>query len=122
MSFAHNSHEHAASTVLPLFGRPRMQGYLDACGGDSIAALELYRWNSRASGAFWETLSHLEVVLRNVLATRLPERHAAAGRTGSWLDDPAHELDAVARRDIAKARQRVRGKGKSASTDQTNPE
>lgn len=121
MLFAHNSHhnEHAGSTVLLLFSQPRMQGYLDACGGDPAAALALYSWNTQISGAFWETLSHLEVVLRNVLASRLAERHAAAGRPGSWLDDPARELDGLARKDIAKARQRVRAKGKPDSDGQT---
>lgn len=117
----HNSHagEHESSTVLPLFGQPRMQGYLDVCYADPTAALELYRWNTRVSGAFWETLSQLEVVLRNVLAGRLADRHAAAGRPGSWLDDPARELDGIARKDIAKARGRVRAKGKQHSHDQT---
>ena len=121
MLFDHNSSsdEHESSTLLPLFGQPRMQGYLDVCGGDPGAALQLYRWNTRASGAFWETLSHLEVVLRNVLASRLGERHAAAGRPGSWLDDPARELDGRAHRDIAQARGRVRAKGKQPSDGQT---
>ena len=96
-----------------------MQGYVDAAGGDVAAALELYRWNTQVSGAFWETLSHLEIVLRNVLAGRLGARHAAAGRPGSWLDDRAGELDGRARQDIAKARQRVRAKGKAASDAQT---
>ncbi|GAA2783215.1 hypothetical protein [Saccharopolyspora taberi] len=120
MLFAHNSHnnEHARSTLL-LFSQPRTQGYLDACGADAEAALELYRWNTQISGAFWETLSHLEIVLRNALADRLAGRHAAAGRPGSWLDDPARELDGFARKDIAKARQRVRAKGKPDCDGQT---
>ncbi|MHA6805950.1 hypothetical protein [Salinifilum ghardaiensis] len=59
-----------------------------------------------------------EVVLRNVLASRLSERHAAAGRTGSWLEDTARELDGRAREDIAKARQRVCTKGKPESDGQ----
>ncbi|MDR7304555.1 hypothetical protein [Haloactinomyces albus] len=90
-----------ADTVLPLFSAPRTQGYLDACGGDPTAALELYRWNAAVSGAFWEMLSHLEIVLRNVLANRLAAQHAAAGRAGPWLDDTAGELDIRARKDIA---------------------
>ncbi|WP_438388811.1 hypothetical protein [Actinopolyspora saharensis] len=121
MSPAHNPHatESPDSALLSLFGVPRMQSYLDACGGDPAAALDLYRWNARISGAFWETLGHLEVVLRNVLAGRLAARHAAAGRVGSWLDDTAGELDKRARRDIATARQRVRAKGKVADEGQT---
>ncbi|SDP95149.1 Abi-like protein [Actinopolyspora xinjiangensis] len=110
--------ESAKDALFSLFGSPRMWGYSHACGGDPVAALELYRWNTRISGAFWETLSHLEIALRNVLAERLAARHAAAGRAGSWLDDPSRELDRRARRDIASARQRVRVKGKTASEGQ----
>lgn len=104
--------------LLPLLGEPRVQGYLDACGGDGAAALALYQWNTRAGGAFWETLSHLEIALRNVLASRLAARHAAARRAGSWLDDPAQELDNRARRDIAKARRRVKAKRKEPTEGQ----
>ncbi|MER5391945.1 hypothetical protein [Saccharopolyspora sp. NPDC002686] len=121
MRFDHNSHAPSprVGIVLSHFATPRMQGYLDACGGDPAAALDLYRWNAQMSGALWETLGHLEVVLRNVLADRLAARSAAAGRSGSWLDDTARELDDRARRDITKARQRVRAKGKAASNAQT---
>ncbi|SFT89114.1 Abi-like protein [Actinopolyspora lacussalsi subsp. righensis] len=113
-----DSGETGNDTLFSLFGVPRMRGYLDACGGDPDIALELYRWNTRISGAFWETLSHLEIVLRNVLARRLAVRHATAGRAGSWLDDPNRELDHRARREITEARQRVNRKGKTASDGQ----
>ena len=120
MSSDHNAPSRAtASTVLSFLGKPRVRGYLDACGGDPDAALALYRWNTLAGGALWESLSHLEIVLRNVLADRLAARHTAAGRPESWLDDPAGELDARARRDIAAARRRARSKGKSATEGQT---
>ncbi|GGM43144.1 hypothetical protein GCM10011608_29800 [Micromonospora sonchi] len=66
-----------------------------------------------------ETLSHLEVVLRNVLAEQLAARHAAAGRAGTWLDDPADELDQRARADIREARRRVVAKGKQPADGQT---
>lgn len=117
MSWGNNSPPESA--VLVLFGAPRVRGYLDACGGDVADALALYRWNTQISGAYWETLGHVEIVLRNVLAERMAARHAAAGRAGAWLDDPAGELDERARRDITAARQRVRSKGKSASDGQT---
>ncbi|MFC7342379.1 hypothetical protein [Saccharopolyspora griseoalba] len=106
-------------TASRLFGVPRMRGYLDAVGGDPAAALELYRWNTAVGGAFWETLGHVEVVLRNALADRLAARHAAAGRPGSWLDDAARELDGRARRDIAKARRRAGAKSGDAGDAQT---
>lgn len=119
MSSDHNATSRAAAgTVLSFLGKPRTRGYLEACGGDPDAALRLYRWNTQASGALWESLSHLEVVLRNVLAARLAARHLAADRRGSWLDDPAGELDRRAHRDIKAARTRARAKGKPASDAQ----
>lgn len=117
MSSDHNAPPQA-TTVLSFLGAPRVQGYLDACGGDPDAALMLYRWNTQASGALWESLSHLEIVLRNVLSERLAARHRTAGRPGSWLDDAAGELDHRAHRDINAARSRARAKGKPASDAQ----
>ncbi|WP_146017615.1 MULTISPECIES: hypothetical protein [Micromonospora] len=61
----------------------------------------------------------MEVVLRNVLAEQLAARHAAMGRAGTWLDDPAGELDQRARADIREARRRVVAKGKQPADGQT---
>jgi hypothetical protein len=91
----------------------RLSTYLAACGGDQTAALELYVWNTRVGGAFWETLGLVEVVLRNALDQRLAARHTRLQRPGSWLDDPAGELHQHARADIATARRRVRVKRKT---------
>lgn len=95
-----------------------MAVYLARCSQDAHASLELYAWNSRASATYWETLGHLEVALRNALSTRLALRHRRLQRRGSWLEDPHGELDAQAHADTAKARRRVRRKGKQASDGQ----
>ncbi|MFK4087380.1 hypothetical protein ACI2LF_24950 [Kribbella sp. NPDC020789] len=90
------------------FGIPRFEGYVRHCGGDTTAALEFYQWNLEASAAFWESLGHLEVVLRNRIAERLAIRRERLGRSGSWLDTSStSELDSRARADIGKARQRL---------------
>jgi hypothetical protein len=86
----------------------RMSAYLQVCDHDLSTALRLYRWNTAVSGAWWEALAHLEVVLRNALDRRLAARHERKGRPGSWLDDPAHDLHQRARDDIATARRRLR--------------
>jgi hypothetical protein len=114
-----NSASGSATVVLRHLSVPRMRDYLAQCGGDPVAGLDLYRWNTAASGAFWETLGHLEIVLRNVLADRLAARHAALGRRGSWLDDPTGELDRRALADIREARRRVSTKRKIPSDGQT---
>jgi hypothetical protein len=102
-----------------LFSAERMSTYLTYCEGDFAAAIELYRWNSAITAAFWEPIGHLEVALRNTLDDRLAARHRRLGRSGTWLDDPAQELSIRARLDIAGARDRVRQKGKRASEGQT---
>jgi hypothetical protein len=71
------------------------------------------------TGAMWETIGHVEVALRNTLADRLTDRHCRLRRAGSWLDDPARDLDQAARDDIAKARQRVRRNRKPGTSAQT---
>jgi hypothetical protein len=102
-----------------LFSAERLSTYLAHCEGDFAAAVEMYRWNSAITSAFWEPIGHLEVALRNTLDDRLIARHHRLGRPGSWLDDPEEELSSRARLDIASARDRVRQKGKRASDGQT---
>lgn len=97
----------------------RMSPYVQQAGGDLDAAIVLYRWNAAVAAALWESLGHVEVLLRNVLADRLAARHAAHGRPGSWLDDPAGELGERSRADIEQARRRVRQKGRVADDGQT---
>lgn len=105
-----------------LFGGPRFAGYLAHCNGDPIAALKLYQWNAEVSAAYWETLGHPEVALRNAVAEAAANWHAHRRRLGAWLDDPAGELDVQARTEIAKARHRVATKGHPASDGQTMAE
>jgi hypothetical protein len=102
----------AQPEVLHALSPERMSTYLQECSGDPVAALHLYTWNVRATGAFWETMGMLEIVLRNALDRRLCVRHERFGRSGTWLDDPAGELHGHARSDITKARRRVQYKGK----------
>jgi hypothetical protein len=81
-------------------------------------AMRLYRWNAAVTSAFWEPIGHLEVALRNSLATQLAARHHRLGRKQTWLDDPDHELSERMRASIAAARGRARQKGKCASEGQ----
>jgi hypothetical protein len=104
---------------MDLLSAPRLSSYMACCNSDERAALDLYRWNTAATGAFWETLSHLEITLRNALDRQLYLRHHKARRPGSWLDDPAGELTSNAVADIAKARRQVARKGKRPSDGQT---
>jgi hypothetical protein len=68
----------------------------------------LYEWNISVSGAFYETLGAVEVLLRNAIHDNLAAWHRAAARPGSWFDHPAANLSAPALADMAKARARLR--------------
>lgn len=74
------------------FGSARLQHYLNECGGDADRAIRLYEWNTELSAAFWESLGHLEVALRNAIDRQMTARHAAKGRAGHWIYDDGREL------------------------------
>lgn len=94
--------EHVAVALSP----ERLGPYLRAVGGDRNEALRLYEWNLAASGALYEALGILEVVLRNALSAQLAVSHG--GFPGQWYDDPHKLLSDHAHEDIAAARSRVR--------------
>lgn len=102
-----------------LFSRERMSTYVASCDGHFDLAVGLYRWNAAVTAAFWDPIGHLEVALRNALATQFAARHCRLGRGATWLDDLEDELGQRARDDVAAARARVRRKGKRASDGQT---
>jgi len=89
----------------------RFAPYLHATGGDLHAALRLYEWNLAISGALYEALGILEVVLRNSLSTQLAVHHGTLA--GQWYDDPLGVLSDLAHDDIAAARRRVRKLGRA---------
>jgi hypothetical protein len=97
--------EAEAARVAEALSSERLEPYRRAAGGDTAAALRLYEWNLAVSGALYEVLAVLEVVLRNELSRQLEEHHGS--RPGHWYDDPRGLLSAHARGDIAVARQRV---------------
>jgi len=70
----------------------RLSGYLSATNRDFDQALRLYEWNVLISGAFFESLGQLEVLLRNSLSQQLStyNRRGLNGTNGSgnWFSDP----------------------------------
>jgi hypothetical protein len=82
----------------------RLTPYLLATHEDKRAALRLYKWNVRASGAVFELLAILEVVLRNSLNQQLASYslpHPA------WFENPSIELSRRAQMDIENALRRL---------------
>lgn len=52
----------------------RFASYLDETGGDHDVAVALYIWNARISAAAFETLHHVEVLLRNSVDAQVSTR------------------------------------------------
>ena len=105
----------------------RLSHCVAECAGDHRRAVLLYEWNTAVSGAFWESLSHLEVALRNAVDRRMSEIHAAKRRPGHWIFDGARELGRDGRGperhqhpfdDIATAMRRVRNNKKAIDPGQ----
>ncbi|MFT4307481.1 MAG: hypothetical protein QM604_11380 [Microbacterium sp.] len=100
------SDEPDAAPIAAALSPERLAPYLREAGGDLDAAVGLYEWNLAVSGALYEALGILEVVLRNALSTQLAAHHGTL--TGHWYDDPLGVLSGLAHEDIAAARRRVR--------------
>lgn len=86
--------------------RERLARYV-AAAGDDTAAVELYEWNIAASGAFYEVLGMVEVLLRNAMHTQLVQWQLRRGRSCAWFDDPTTGLTQRSIEDVTKARARL---------------
>lgn len=97
--------EPEAERIVAALSTERLGPYLLTAGGDTHAAVRLYEWNMAASGALYEVLGILEVVLRNALSRQLAVYHGTL--PGQWYDDPVGMLSRPANDDIAAARRRL---------------
>ena len=80
----------------------RLSSYMDVMGGNLRQALNLYKWNIALSGALFEAIAVVEVVVRNEIDNNL--QTWAQSRGADWMD--ITPLDEKGRADIAKARSR----------------
>jgi len=86
---------HHPPSFSSLIGPLRFQTYLDLVEGDEALAVELYDWNIRASGAFWELHTAFEVALRNKLDAQLKVWNERNGFTPEWTINPHPLIEAV---------------------------
>lgn len=84
----------------------RMDTYMRAASGDPQLAIDLYLWNTRISGALFETLSITEVIFRNALDAALKEWNAAQAGDYSmnWTQKAARPLNSLTRSALQTAR------------------
>jgi hypothetical protein len=66
----------------------RFAPYLSRANGEHERAVELYIWNARLSAAAFETLHHVEVLLRNAIDARFQPVDHVAAPDATWLEDP----------------------------------
>ncbi len=66
----------------------RFAPYRSEAGGDHERAVALYAWNAQVSAAVFETLHHVEVLLRNTIDAQFAPVIAAAPASETWLEDP----------------------------------
>jgi hypothetical protein len=104
----------AAAALRAGIGPERLSGYDLASGGDQLRALHLYQWNTAVSGAVFEDLSTLEVVLRNACHHQLQMWNATEGNQHPWYHHPV--LAPRHMQDVGAARARV-AQGKKTETE-----
>ncbi len=95
------------AAVWAMLSEPRMAPYLRSANGDQRNALALYEWSARTASAAFETVGHLEILLRNALDRCLRDYYRE-DRTGiPWFLLPTPGGDHVAE-SVAVARERLR--------------
>jgi len=97
--------------LLSLLSQERLGSYLNAARNDVDDAFALYEWNMAAASEVMRTTGMVEVIVRNALDRELVAWASSRG-TRSWLD--IAPLDAKAKAEIKKARDRATNFGKKA--------
>lgn len=84
----------APARIAALLSTPRLTPYLELTNGNVKEALQLYRWNIELSGALYEAVHVVEVIIRNAVDEQLRtwnshQRDRATGRShgSDWLLD-----------------------------------
>jgi hypothetical protein len=67
----------------------RFAPYIATTNGEHDLAVSLYVWNARISAAMFETLHHVEVILRNAIDSQFAPVETADPPQETWLADPA---------------------------------
>jgi hypothetical protein len=78
-----------ASEVAKWITDARFAPYLAESHGDYDDALALYIWNVRISAAAFETLHHVEVLVRNSVDVQFTPVDLSARPEDTWLDNPS---------------------------------
>ncbi|AEI11180.1 hypothetical protein [Cellulomonas gilvus] len=110
MSESATSPHPSRDAVWELLSEPRLAPYLRAADDDRSTAVALYEWNAKTAAAAFETVGHLEVLLRNALDRALTHHFDEHRRGIAWflLETPGGQ-EVAAQVDAVRARLRARG-------------
>ena len=89
--------------IADLLSSDRVSTYLVACDNNLDRALELYKWNIALSGALFEAIEIVEIVVRNELDRNLNKWGSLQGV--DWME--IIPVDNRGKEDISKARSRT---------------
>lgn len=90
----------------------RFAPYLEEAGGEHNGAIALYIWNARISAAAFETLHHVEVILRNAVDAQFTPVDGSAAPRDTWLENPA-VLNDASRQRVHETISRISREGKT---------
>lgn len=100
----------SAEVLKALMSSERLGSYEQEMGSPT-GAVALYEWNLAMSAALFESLGAAEVILRNAFNRELALRHRQRGGSGPWYGGTW--IDTKGQRDIAIARDRATGWGRT---------
>jgi hypothetical protein len=89
----------------------RFAPYLSEANDDRARAAALYVWNARVSAACFETLHHVEVLLRNTIDAQFKPVITTIQPSDTWLEDPGI-LNVDSRKRVWETIQRIDKEGK----------
>ena len=95
----------------------RFRPYLDVCGGDIGQAVELYQWSVRLTGACFEAIHYVEVVIRNSVDREMRQHGREEQRGIPWFLLPVEGKGATRFEDnVSEVRKRLRRQGTERET------
>lgn len=99
--------QYSPETVCEQLSAQRLGPYADRSQGDLQEALKLYTWSAQMSAAAFETVAHLEVLLRNAIDRELASYFKEDSRSIPWFlsRPPMNDETSAA---IKSVRQRLR--------------
>lgn len=95
------------------FSAERLVPYRAACDGADDRAADLYAWNGALSAALWQTLGHVEILLRQAMHRQLSSWSQKREHDDRWYIAVDAYLTDRARIDVRQARRRVTKSGKA---------